>query len=140
MRVSAAPASRDIEAFRDAQWAIVEFPCDMSFRHLILVQYMRSEDMHPGEGYALLGSRRTKVTVLDTPPEVRRLARVRVRFETGVKAGEVIDVPSRRIAGPWDGREKVRKPASRRRARLVAVDRPPEVGDLVTCTDTGGLI
>src|SRR6266511_883268 len=99
---------------------------------------MRSHDMEPGRAYVLVGRSRTKVTVLDTPPEVRRRARVRVRFESGLKAGEVSDLPSRRIAAAWDELHQPRKPLHPRR-RPVAIERAPEVGDQVTWTVTGTL-
>jgi len=94
--------------------------------------------MEPGRAYVLVGRSRTKVTVLDTPPEVRRRARVRVRFESGLKAGEVSDLPSRRIAAAWDELHQPRKPLHPRR-RPVAIERAPEVGDQVTWTVTGTL-
>ena len=85
--------------------------------------------MQPGRPYVLCGHRRIKVTVLETPPELRRKARVRVRFESGVKAGEVADVPSRRIASPW-GESKTRQQKTPRQS-LALIERTPEVGDEV---------
>jgi hypothetical protein len=96
--------------------------------------------MRPGEIYVLHGSRRTKITVLDTPPELRRRARVRVRLESGIKAGEVTDVPSVRIV-PLRGAPKTPEEPSRpRRTRPFAVERTPEVGDSVTWNETGPLV
>ena len=62
---------------------------------------MRADDMTVGEAYALIGSRRIKVTLLPTPSDVREQRKVRLRFETGVTAGRISDLPSRRIAAPW---------------------------------------
>ena len=101
---------------------------------------MRSTDMRPGEAYALNGHRQTKVTVLETPPELRRRARVLVRFESGIKTGEVTDLSSRRIASPWDGHLEPRTLRPPRRTHLVVVERDPGVGDSVTWTETAGLV
>lgn len=101
---------------------------------------MRSVDMRVGEAYALTGDRPVKVTVLETPPELRRQARVCVRFESGVMAGETGDLLSRRIASPWDGHLEPRTPRTPRRTHLVVVERDPGVGDSVTWTETAGLV
>jgi hypothetical protein len=98
--------------------------------------------MTVGETYALSGHRRIKVTYLDTPPEVRAQRRVRVRFETGVTAGRVNDVPTVRIAGPWD-RQAVppsRKPPAQRPSRGPrTVARRARPGDVVVLAQTGEL-
>jgi hypothetical protein len=97
--------------------------------------------MIPGEAYRLEGHRRTKVTVLDTPPELRRQARVRVRFESGIKAGEEGDLPSRRIVAPWEPTQQPRKkPAAGSRRRSPTAKRSPQVGDSVMWTETGTIV
>ncbi len=97
--------------------------------------------MVPGEAYRLEGHRRIKVTVLDTPPELRRQARVRVRFESGVKAGDEGDLPSRRIVAPWEPTQQPRKrPAAGRRRRSPTDKRSPQVGDSVMWTETGTIV
>ena len=104
---------------------------------------MRWQDMTPDKPYALTGRPRLKVTVLDTPAEVRAKARVRVRFETGVAAGRVLDIPSQRVAEPWDS-SRVQKPAPQRgRQQAVPVlllSREARVGDTVTLEETGDLL
>lgn len=100
---------------------------------------MRSVDMQVGEAYALTGHRPIKVTVLETPPALRRQARVRVRFESGVMAGEIGDVLSRRIASPWDG-EMPHRPSRHAKPHLSVVQRDPQVGDAVTWAATAGLV
>lgn len=96
--------------------------------------------MTVGETYALSGHRRIKVTYLDTPPEVRAQRRVRVRFETGVTAGRVNDVPTVSIAGPWD-RQTV--PAPSRKPPAQRPSRGPRTraraGDIVVLAQTGEL-
>ncbi len=58
--------------------------------------------MKPGTEYLFeRGAAARKVTVLETPPELRRRARVRIRYEQGILTGEVHDVPSRNITRPW---------------------------------------
>jgi hypothetical protein len=102
---------------------------------------MRSHEMEPGEPYALHSNRRTKVTVLETPPEVRRAARVRVRFETGVKAGKTTELPSRRIAAPWNGEPPAKAQVPSRETPRAAVERLPEVGEQVTlASDKAGFV
>jgi hypothetical protein len=101
---------------------------------------MRSVDMRPGEVYVLHGYRKTKVTVLETPPELRARARVRVRFESGIKKGELGELPSRRVAAPWTGEDIRPTEVRRSRARLAVVDRGPRAGDLVTWVETAGLV
>jgi hypothetical protein len=103
---------------------------------------MRWHDMMPDKAYALTGKPRVKVTVLDTPAEVRAKARVRVRFETGVAAGRVLDIPSQRVAAPWEG-ARVQKPAPRRRrteAPVLLLSRQAGVGDTATLEETGELL
>jgi len=104
----------------------------LSFRLVDFVSSsnMRSDDLRVGNPYALAGHRKRKVTVLETPPELRRRARVRVRFENGVKAGEEGEVPTRRISAPWDGSSPSRSSRSAKSA-LALVDRPPVIGDEV---------
>jgi hypothetical protein len=65
---------------------------------------MRSSDAKVGETYALCGRPTTKLVKLETPPEVSRRKRMRVRFQTGVKAGEEAELPSRSIV-PLPGSE-----------------------------------
>lgn len=99
---------------------------------------MRSSDMEVGRRYVIPGSREPEVTVLETPPELRRKGRVVVRFETGVSTGKVKDIPSRTILRPVDGpapQRRMRRP----RRRLIQIDRDPRVGDTVLLDDTGEL-
>jgi hypothetical protein len=101
---------------------------------------MRSQDMRLGETYVLRGHYETKVTLLQTPPELRRQGRVRVRFESGVKAGEIGELLSRRIAPPLEDIQEPATPYRPRRRRLTVVERNPEVGDTVTWSATAGLV
>jgi hypothetical protein len=59
--------------------------------------------MIPGEEYVCErgGAPARKVTMLETPIELRRRARVLVRFDEGILLGEVHDVPSVSITQPW---------------------------------------
>jgi hypothetical protein len=94
--------------------------------------------MQTGQNYFLDGGRERVVTVLDTPPEIRTKARVRVRFLNGVKTGEVADVPSRRIVAPVEGpapsKPRVRRP------RVIRIERPPVAGDEVYWKQTGEIV
>ncbi|HEX5592094.1 MAG TPA: hypothetical protein VFX35_01960 [Solirubrobacterales bacterium] len=106
---------------------------------------MRSEDMKIGHAYQLGGRGYRKVTVLETPSEVRSKARVRVRFENGVKAGTVSDLPSRRIARPWRDEQaqgQPRQPGNRSEAPpLPSIERPVRSGDTVRLLgDESGLL
>jgi hypothetical protein len=97
---------------------------------------MRSSEMAVGEAYVLSGRANRKVTVLETPAEVRSAARVRVRFENGVKAGEIAEIPSRRIARPL--REEA--PSGQARCQPIqplpaVAERPARLGDTVTLSD-----
>lgn len=65
--------------------------------------------------------------MLETPPEVRRQARMRVRFVTGVKAGEEAELPSSRI-GPLVGSEPTSKLMLAPLPRLRKVELPVQVG------------
>jgi len=98
--------------------------------------------MRLGETYVLRGHHETKVTLLETPPELRSQGRVRVRFESGVKAGDVGELLSRRIAPPQEDMQE-QEPATPyrpQRARLKVVERSPEAGDAVTWSATAGLV
>ncbi|MGZ4218688.1 MAG: hypothetical protein ACXVH1_24130 [Solirubrobacteraceae bacterium] len=99
---------------------------------------MRAVDMEPGRDYRLTGDRERVVTVLDTPADVRRRARVLVRFVNGVKAGEVVELPSRRIAAPVDGPAPSTPPV--RRPRIVRFERAPLVGEEVHWKQTGEIV
>jgi hypothetical protein len=99
---------------------------------------MRWRDMKPSKRYAALyRGRGREVTVLDTPPEVRREARVRVRYENGLLAGEVKDIPSRRVvaARGHPARTAERRSGTPGRTRR-SVERGPEVGDSVAWRKT----
>jgi hypothetical protein len=101
---------------------------------------MRAEDMIIGETYALVRSPQVKVTVLPTPPEIRAERKVRVRFETGVTAGRISEVPSRRIAAPRWGGAVAKRPRPRRPGPTVfVVTHPPGVGDTVVWDEGVGL-
>jgi hypothetical protein len=100
---------------------------------------MRSADLHSGHSHLLAGDRGRVVEILDTPPEVRKRACVRVRFTNGVKAGEVGEVPSRRVIAALTGPAtsvQPRKP----RSQLVRIHRDPVVGDEVLWAATGDLV
>src|SRR4051812_6807174 len=103
---------------------------------------MRRQDMIPGATYVLATDPSIKVTLLDTPDELRAQARVLVRFETGVSRGRETDIPSRRIGAPWDRSLAPKRVVSRPRQSdvVVALARPARVGDSVTLPDTGELI
>ena len=94
--------------------------------------------MQPGQDYYLDGGRERVVTVLDTPPEVRSRAKVRVRFRNGVKAGEEAVLPSRRIVAPVQGP----KPTAprRQRARVIRFDGPAQPGDEALWSQTGDIV
>ena len=97
--------------------------------------------MTPGEVYVLASDPAIKVTLLETPDELRRRARVLVRFESGVSAGRVTDIPTRRVGAPND-RCKIpaRTTPRSRAATVVALTRPARIGDSVTLPETGELI
>jgi hypothetical protein len=117
-----------------------EFVRETVCRHLYAHRNMRSKDMRPGTAYAIHGRRRIKVTVLETPLELTIRARVRVRYETGVKQGEISEVPTRRIAEPWDGKDRLpERPKAPRPVQRPFLDRPPKLGDEVTWTEYEGL-
>jgi hypothetical protein len=100
--------------------------------------------MKVGGVYALAGRANKKVTVLETPAELRRKARVRVRFENGVKVGTIAELPSRRIARPW--RDEPKKHCERPESQgsespLEPVERAACNGDTVTLRgDETGLL
>lgn len=100
---------------------------------------MRSADLHPGHTYLLSGDRGRVVEILDTPPELRQRAHVRVRFTNGVKAGEVADVPSRRIIAALTGPATTLRPRQPV-ARPLRIHRDPRVGDEVLWAATGDLV
>jgi hypothetical protein len=100
---------------------------------------VRSDDLHPGNTYLLSGPRGRLVTVLDTPPDVRGRARVRVLFQNGVKAGDEADIPTRRIIAALTGPAVSAQPREEK-TRIVRVQRDPEVGDEVLWTKTGPLV
>jgi hypothetical protein len=100
--------------------------------------------MKIGCAYELKGRGYRRVTILETPAEVRGKARVRVRFENGVKAGTITDLPSRRIARPWREvpEERSEQPEGQGGASPVEpVERPVRTGDTVTLLrDESGLL
>jgi hypothetical protein len=100
---------------------------------------MRADDMTVGEAYALNGPRRIKVTLLPTPPDVRAQRKVRLRFETGVTAGRVSDLPSRRIAAPWTGTAPAKPNSPRPRETVLTLTRRPRAGDTVVLPEKGDL-
>lgn len=106
------------------------------------VTNVRSNEMEIGRTYILLGRANRKVTVLETPAELRSAARVRVRFENGVKADAIAEIPSRRIARPWREEEAVNNRPRRQVSQPVPVvaERPARAGDTVTVRgDESGL-
>lgn len=100
--------------------------------------------MKIGHAYQLKGRGYRKVTVLETPSEVRSMARVRVRFENGVKAGTVTDLPSRRIDRLWrdeQAQERRERPGIQGNAPLPSIKRPIRSGDTVKLLgDESGLL
>src|SRR4051794_6949657 len=102
---------------------------------------MRWQDMTQGEAYVLAADPSIKVTLLDTPDELRSRALARVRFETGVSRGRVSDIPTRRIGAAWDRSQAPKRTAARpREAAVVALSRTAGIGDSVTLPETGELI
>ena len=100
---------------------------------------MRWADLRVGESYRL--NTGTKLTLLETPPELRSRARARVRFETGIKRGEVTDLACQRIVEPWDGPVPPRAAAKLRpQPEYVTEERPASHGDTVTWEETAGVI
>lgn len=101
---------------------------------------MRSDDLTPGSDYFLAGERERIVRVLDTPSELRSRARVRVEFLNGVKAGQVAELPTRRIAAyvaPLEVEPKVARVAPRR-DEVIRITRRPRIGDEVVWKDVTG--
>lgn len=81
---------------------------------------------------------------METPAEVRSKARVRVRFENGVKAGTITNLPSRRIARPWreEPEERPERPESHGEVPPIEpVEHAVRTGDTVTLLrDETGLL
>ena len=101
---------------------------------------MRSNDLTPGSEYYLAGERERVIRVLDTPSELRSRARVRVKFLNGVKAGQVAELPTRRIAAfvaPPEVEPKVER-VPPRRDEVIRITRRPRVGDEVLWKDVTG--
>jgi hypothetical protein len=105
---------------------------------------MRSKEMKIGCAYELKGRGYRKVIILETPAEVRSKSRVRVRFENGVKAGTITDLPSRRIARPWREESKERSEQTEGQGEVPPVEpveRAVRTGDTVTLLrDETGLL
>jgi hypothetical protein len=82
------------------------------------------------------------VTVLDTPPELRSRARVRVRYEDGVLTGTEKDVATRSIVAALTGPAAglVQQPTVATSRPPVRILRDPEVGDDVEWTQSGTAI
>jgi len=100
---------------------------------------MRWADLCVGESYRL--NTGTKLMLLETPPELRSRARARVRFETGIKRGEVADLACQRIVEPWDGPLPQRAAAKLRpQPEYVMQERAARRGDTVTRGETAGVI
>jgi hypothetical protein len=103
---------------------------------------MRSEDLELGRAYELAGTREARVivTVLETSPEDRRRSKVRVRFESGVKRGEISLIWTGKILRPPDRPAPPRKKRPQRRTSPPPDDRPIVRGDVVTLEGTGDLL
>ena len=101
---------------------------------------MRWADLRVGESHRL--NTGTKLTLLETPPDLRSRGRARVRFETGIKRGEVTDLACQRIAEPWDGPLPQRAAAKPRppQPEYVKEERPARRGDTVKWEETAGVI
>jgi hypothetical protein len=100
---------------------------------------MRWADLRVGGSYRL--NTGTKLTLLETPPELRSRARARVRFETGIKRGEVTDLACQRIVEPWDGALPPSAAAKLRpQPEYVTEERPARHGDTVRWEKTAGVI
>jgi hypothetical protein len=97
---------------------------------------MRFSELEVGRQYALVrGGRPRRVTILDTPEEVRRRGLVRVRNEDGVTRGQVVDQQLRFITSRWG---ETAEPKRARRVPPVATRPgpwPPEPGDRVIWPD-----
>jgi hypothetical protein len=94
---------------------------------------MRSEHLKPGSEYHLAGERGRIVRVVDTPPELRARACVLVEFVNGVKAGQVTELPTRRIVTPIVPPEVEPKATRTTRPRedVIRLTRRPRAGDQV---------
>jgi hypothetical protein len=95
--------------------------------------------MIEGQSYRL--NTGSKVTLLETPPDLRRRARARIRFETGIKRGEETEIACVRISEPWDGPAPRRVSTQTRALPEYTIDhREPRPGDMVRWTKTAELI
>jgi hypothetical protein len=65
-----------------------------------------------------------------------------VRFETGVAAGRERDIPSCRVAAPWNAASSPKRAVTRREPQpsIVLLSRPARVGDSVALEDAGDWI
>lgn len=97
---------------------------------------MRASDIKPGQQYTFerTAGRRLLVTVLPTPPEVRRKGRFLVRFEEGVLRGQVSEQLPRFIVAPASGASILNSTVTRIAPRAITVPSawPPNVSDPVT--------
>jgi hypothetical protein len=95
--------------------------------------------MKLGQSYRL--NTGSKVTLLETPPDLRRRARARIRFETGVKRDEEAELACVRISEPWDGPVPPRVSSQPRALPEYTTDhRQPRSGDIVKWTTTAAMI
>jgi hypothetical protein len=92
---------------------------------------VRFSELEPGQEYVLLrGHKPRRVTVLETPEDVRRRGLVRVRSEDGVTRGRVVDQQLRFIKSRW-GEAPAESAARRPRMERRPGRWPPEPGDRV---------
>lgn len=100
---------------------------------------MNFKDLEIGSEYCLANTHRnTRVTVLETPDEQRRRSRVRVRIESGVTAGRVIDVWVGHIKHRWG--QSLALPRKRRPSLFVEEGAwPPIEGETVHWQRTVGI-
>lgn len=102
-------------------------------------RYVRSKDLKPGSKYRLARDRDRIVRYLETPPEVRSHARVRVEFVNGILAGRITDIPTRRILEPLVP-DPPRAPKAAPKPITIHSDRTPVVGDEVIWKATGEIV
>jgi hypothetical protein len=98
---------------------------------------MRFDDIEVGLEYELKrAGRPIRVTALKTPEELRSRQRYRIRYEDGIKKGEVAEQPLRFIRSRW-GKPPPSTPVETRTINKPA-PWPPTPGDSVLWPETTG--